>query len=593
MEYLIKASTVICIFYACYKLFLQKETFFQANRWFLLSGIAIAFTLPFVLIPIYIESSPMAINNLLTLKAPNTPAAAQATLNYDFISILIWLYSFGVLFFLGRLCTELTSIRYQLKKHKSITIDGFRLIKTSETIPPFSFFKWIVFNPNMFDATELTSILNHEKVHGRQWHSIDILLVQFTCALLWFNPFIWLYKKELQQNLEFIADDKAKNNSICIKNYQLVLLKSSVPKHTFILANNFYNSQIKKRIIMLQQTKSHKLNHYKFLLTLPLLVLFLMNFNTKEVLLNNDTEKANNPYKGLNINANTAEVVIALITKNSTDAELESMKKKMAKAGLTVKVKGLKRNDKGEIIAIKIDAESDKSSTNYQISSDDEAIKPIKIVFDSDKNSISIGNNEDVNDQNTFIYKSEDKDHKIQKSGSGNNVYVITEEVYSDSSNKEMKTNDSVRKVEKIIIKDGDKAGTTKVIRKSKNVKVISGDDDDELIEIIVDEDHNTNQKVIIKKENKNVWVTDSDNEEEKVIIMDENDKKDSIFISNMDGKNPLIIIDGKVSTKGDLNKLEPEIIETVNILKGKRAIEKHGEKGKDGVVVIKTKKQD
>ena len=82
---------------------------------------------------------------------------------------------------------------------------------------------------------------------------------------------VWLYKKELQQNLEFIADEKAQTVSDCKESYQRLLLKASVSNHPLALTNNFYNSLIKKRIIMLHKSKSKKLNQLKFLLTIPAL----------------------------------------------------------------------------------------------------------------------------------------------------------------------------------------------------------------------------------------------------------------------------------------------------------------------------------
>ena len=102
----------------------------------------------------------------------------------------------------------------------------------------------------------MEQIIAHEKVHANQYHSIDILLTQLACVVLWFNPFIWLYNKDLKQNLEFSADHDTVNNAVCKKAYQYTLLKTSVPTYQLALSNNFYNSLIKKRIVMLQKSKS-------------------------------------------------------------------------------------------------------------------------------------------------------------------------------------------------------------------------------------------------------------------------------------------------------------------------------------------------
>src|SRR5690606_37026592 len=121
-------------------------------------------------------------------------------------------------------------------------------------------------------------IITHEKTHANQYHSIDILLTQLSCIVLWFNPFIWFYNKDLKQNLEFIADKTTLKQNHCKKSYQYTLLKTSIPSHQMALSNNFYNSLIKKRIVMLHKSKSKKINQLKYALVIPVVALFLMGF---------------------------------------------------------------------------------------------------------------------------------------------------------------------------------------------------------------------------------------------------------------------------------------------------------------------------
>jgi beta-lactamase regulating signal transducer with metallopeptidase domain len=144
-----------------------------------------------------------------------------------------------------------------------------------------------------FTKKELEQIITHEKVHVDQHHSIDILLTQLTCITLWFNPFIWLYNKNLKQNLEFIADKNAQSKVTCKKSYQTTLLKTSMPSHQIVLSNHFYNSLIKKRIVMLHKSKSKKINLIKYAFIIPLLAIFLMSFNTKEVYIKKEALQVN------------------------------------------------------------------------------------------------------------------------------------------------------------------------------------------------------------------------------------------------------------------------------------------------------------
>lgn len=88
-------------------------------------------------------------------------------------------------------------------------------------------------------------ILQHEKIHATQWHSVDILMANLTTALLWFHPLSWLYKRSLAQNLEYIADRETVAISGAKKSYQQALLKVSIANLQPALTNPFYQSFIK------------------------------------------------------------------------------------------------------------------------------------------------------------------------------------------------------------------------------------------------------------------------------------------------------------------------------------------------------------
>nr|WP_262481145.1 M56 family metallopeptidase [Algibacter pectinivorans] len=139
----------------------------------------------------------------------------------------------------------------------------------------------MVLNPNSFNKTELQQIITHEKIHANQKHTLDVLIGQLACIALWFNPVIWFYNKDLKQNLEFIADFKTQN-TFDPKSYQSTLLKTTLAHHQMQFSNNFYNSLIKKRIVMLHKSKSKKVNLLKHTLVLPLLALFLIACSSKE-----------------------------------------------------------------------------------------------------------------------------------------------------------------------------------------------------------------------------------------------------------------------------------------------------------------------
>ena len=290
MEYLLKVSTITAIFYLFYKLFLQNDTFFQFNRFFLLIGVLSSFIMPFIIIPVYIEYTSANVTKYVVDTHATPIVIENIKESISLLDVVSIIYIVGIIGFLIHFIQQLISLSRIIISNESEKKSGFTVIKTSKQIPPFSFFKWIVYNPTLFNEKELKQVLAHEKIHVNQYHSIDNLIAQFYCILLWFNPFVWLYSKSLKQNLEFIADENAQKSIDCKKSYQYTLLKTSITQQQLAITNNFFNSPIKKRIVMLQKSKSKKMNQLKYALVIPVLALFLMNFNKEEVYIEKEVD---------------------------------------------------------------------------------------------------------------------------------------------------------------------------------------------------------------------------------------------------------------------------------------------------------------
>jgi len=594
MEYLLKASAVVAIFYICYKLFLQRETFFESNRWFLLVGLVIAFAVPFIVIPIYITAEPSQLQNIMI--SGETTAIASTEDPFDFLQLIAGLYLLGVTFFLGRFILQFGSLGFLLLHNNKSKNGRYTFIKTKSNASPFSFFKWIVYNPNQYNEDELQQILTHEKVHARQYHSIDIVLTQLASIIFWFNPFIWWYKKELHQNLEFIADQNTQEQIGCKKSYQHLLLKTSVPNYEMALTNNFYNSLIKKRIVMLHKNRSKNKNQWKYALVIPVLALFLMSFNTKEILRYDDFSSSSNIDNTISDDGETEE---RLINKDFTDKDLEQVKKDLAEKGVKLKFSGIKRNSENEITAIKIEAKLDGANANFNTNADS-PIDPIIIKIDTENNKISIGNTNSIHHGDGYVYEIKEGKTKIHKSGKGKNVFV-----YSHSDDEHDDDHEIIESDDKIIIKRGSKVHEIKKVHKGSNTFVIS-DGDGEVIEL--KEEAHTDKNVFVYKKDKkgniikehkskdgNIEIRIGDDDDEvyefKTIIKDKGDNK--LFISGDSDNEPLFILDGKEISKKEMDKLDSEKIKSISVLKGKAATKLYGKKAKDGVVLINTKDKD
>jgi bla regulator protein BlaR1 len=568
MDYVLKSSAIIIIFFVCYKLFLQRETFFVGNRWFLLSGIILSLIIPLIVIPVYVEFTPNYLDYVST-NGQDASSLQQIEESFNLLQFATILYVTGVLFFIGKLILECVSLVFLMKRNQSKKIGFYTYVETNSNSAPFSFFKWIIYNPNQFDKNELNLILNHEKVHARQYHSMDVIFAQLMCVVFWMNPLIWLYKRELHQNLEFIADREAQNNAVCEINYQKLLLKTTLSNHQLAFANNFYNSLIKNRIIMLHRSKSNKMNAYKYALVIPLLMLFVFNFNT-QIIAQTKTSQPDKEKIGQNI-------LKYVITKDTKDKQLESIKDKMAEQDVKLVYKNLKRNSNKEITAIRIEYDSKKGSGEFFVNSD-EPINDIAVTLNVNENSISVGQAM-KNLSQSFEIITEDGNKKVKTSGSGNNVFVFS-------------TDDDENDDENVFVIGKD--GENHEVKKEKNVYVIKSASvkDSDASEDVIFMKKNKKDTVWIKKDVKNIVWTDDDGKDVEIITV-ENGNKNNIKIFTSGEEQPLILLDGKEITKKDMEELEPENIDSVNVLKGDKAIKKHGKKAEHGVIEITLKKKN
>jgi len=645
MEYLIKVSAILVLFYVCYKLFLNRETFFESNRSFLLVGLITSFILPYIVIPKYIIKEPAIVKNSFAF-GNSMSQSMMVDNSISLITILTYIYLAGVFFFLSRFLYQFGSLIVLYINSTKQRVTSFIYVITKKTLSPFSFFNWIVFNPIHFNKTELDQIIIHEKVHAKQLHSIDILLVEITNIILWFNPLVWLYKKDLRQNLEFIADKNAQATTSCKKSYQHLLLKTSVPNYNLALTNNFYNSLIKKRIVMLHKNKSKNRNQLKFLLVMPALVLFLMSFNTKEIYIesNLNSNKSTstvldlNAFEFSNSEANVDEpqpmtskkittnnnpikdlipakqdIVTYFIESDFTDEQIDNVKTKLKTHGITLKIKNVKRNSDNEITALKIDAKSGGSNANFSISNDT-AIKTVRITYNAKDKSISIGNTNSLLHNKDYEYLHKDGAVTITKSGKGNNVFVYSNEdkhdgdykmieedgkiiIKSDNAVLEYKKSDNTKNKNGFVISEGNKIielksdsikASTFIIKTGKKGKTINKwKNKDGNIFIHSDDDKDGN---FIIKSTGAATILSNDNDE-GVHFESIGKGKNKILISTNGDKKPLYIVDGKEVAKKDL-VVDPNNIESVNVIKGEAAKKLYGKKSKNGVIVITTKKK-
>ena len=288
MVYFLKINVAIALFYAFYRLFFYKDTFFAWRRTALLCFFAVSAAVPLLNIQHWIvQQEPMAAMADLyaTVVLPELTLTPQPEtdwqqLTVDGIVITYWLVAFllAVRFF-----AQLVGIFRLARRCPTQKIDGTNVHLLPRAEGPFSFFRWIFVCPEAHTNEELNEILTHERTHARQWHSIDVLVGELACIVCWFNPFAWLMKREIRTNLEYMADEKVLETGHDSRTYQYHLLGLSHHKAAATIYNSFNVLPLKKRIIMMNKRRTRAIGRTKYLMFLPLAALLMIVSNIEAV----------------------------------------------------------------------------------------------------------------------------------------------------------------------------------------------------------------------------------------------------------------------------------------------------------------------
>ena len=264
-NYLLQTNLYLLLFMGFYVLVLRNETFFRQNRFFLNTSIFLSFLIPFI-------NSDWFRNLFITQKVREA-AIMPTQMMYDIIIVgvneeasslsvydaIFWIYTSGATFLLLRFFVRLAFLQTRLKAEKGAA---------------FSFFNTLVVDAEIPKAE---NIIDHEKVHMRQWHSADIIFIELAAIVNWFNPIMYLYKKEIRHIHEFIADEEAARLMQNKSDYAMLLFSNTMGVDPLHLSNNFFNkSLLKRRILMLHKNRSRSTGLWKYGFSAPLFILMLI-----------------------------------------------------------------------------------------------------------------------------------------------------------------------------------------------------------------------------------------------------------------------------------------------------------------------------
>lgn len=290
LAYFLKINVAIALFYAFYRLFFHKDTFFHWRRTALLCFFGVSLLYPLLNIQEWIKAhEPMVamadIYSAIIIPGIVIEAPQAASINWQelMLTILRITYWSGVAFFITRFLIQLGSIiRLHFRCSKG-TIQGTSIHLLEKEAGPFSFFQWIFIHPQSHTESEISEIITHEKTHARQYHSIDVLISELMCIGCWFNPFIWLMNREVRGNLEYLADHQVLETGHDSKSYQYHLLGLAHHKAAAKLSNSFNVLPLKNRIKMMNKRRTKEIGRTKYLMFLPLAALLLIISNIEMV----------------------------------------------------------------------------------------------------------------------------------------------------------------------------------------------------------------------------------------------------------------------------------------------------------------------
>ena len=289
LAYFLKVNVAIVLFYAFYRLFFYKDTFFGWRRTALLCFFAVSAAVPLLNIQTWItEQEPMvAMADLyasvvlpeLTVGTEVAPTDWKSILS-EYANIAYW----GIVALLMiRLIMQLAGIIRLTCRCRKIQIGNTSIHLLPKADGPFSFFHWIFIHPSSHTEEEFNEILTHEQTHARQWHSIDVIISELVCIFCWCNPFAWLMKREIRTNLEYMADARVLENGYDSKTYQYHLLGLSHQKAAVTIYNSFNVLPLKKRIKMMNKKRTKEIGRTKYLMFLPLAALLMSVSNIETV----------------------------------------------------------------------------------------------------------------------------------------------------------------------------------------------------------------------------------------------------------------------------------------------------------------------
>ncbi|HNX56501.1 MAG TPA: TonB-dependent receptor plug domain-containing protein, partial [Prolixibacteraceae bacterium] len=544
--YLFKSSVWLAGFAAVYFLFLRNERFFVLNRIFLVAGIVFSVVFPFftwhytVIFPIM---------PTVNVDEPQVQAIGMVKESFQTKDLLLYIYILGALYLIYRLIKQTISVWQLIRKSETLHFNSVKLIRSDRYPASFSFFSFVFVNPSTHEH-EINEIVNHEQEHIRQLHWIDLLLFEILCTIQWFNPIVWIYGRFIRQNHEFLADEYAIKRSPNPAIYRAALLNQMFGVPVISLANSFNYSINKKRFNMMKQITYSPFRKLKLLLVLPLIAGVFYAFAAPE-------------YKFVQANPEQKDNLSQSQTENKTNPTNFSQEKVVK--GTVINEQGKPLRGTSIIISGTTIGTMPDENGNFELKAvDDSPIVFSFVGFQTQKVKPNFEKEMVITMKRAVIGIEEvgnkPSDSEIFRTSGPVLTFVDGKEI-SEEDFKKIKP-DQIERISVLRKKEF----TDKYGEKGKNGVVLITLKKSPAVEFSAKEVEAKNEGDVTIKE------------------------PQTLNIKSKDGKQPLLVIDGVISKDKKVEDIDPNTIQSMSVWKDEQAIEKYGEKGKEGVIEIATK---
>lgn len=573
INYIIQVILFQTLFLVVYDLFLQKETFFKWNRFYLLATPFLSFIIPLL----KFESIQKAVPKEYVIQLPTIflnpqEIIEQSSQNGATLNFLPLIFYSGMGLFLLLFLIRLTKIIGLIASNKVIKKQQYSLVILEERQSAFSFFKYIFINKHLLRSKDL-QIITHELVHCKQKHTLDLLFFEILKIVLWFNPMVYVYQKRITLLHEYISDAEVVLETDKKVYFNKLLAETFNVENISFINQFFKHSLIKKRIVMITKEKSKKMKQLKYLLIVPLLVSMLVYVsctdNAKDELLEMESilkqNEANTEGKYLDLEQGKIFVGKSLAGKIVPYEEYTQKEKdfydKFKNMPNQIFDFSIVIDENGERIRfIKTTAKSDSYRVEREYVEGEDV--PFAIIDEVPVYPGCEGTKEELR-----LCLQE----KITAHVSSN---------FNSNLANSLGLKPGLKRI--FVMFKIDKEGNITDVKSRAPHKALQ----EEAIRVI-----NLLPKMLPGKQNgKAVGVKYALPIAFKVGDKEQNDEKLKITTTGLTEK-PIIILDGKEISREEMDKMDPNTIQSINVIKGDKAVKKYGEKGKNGVIEI-TKKE-